>query len=164
MLSRLSILALLTAGLSPLAAQQDCASLTRLNLPHTTIVSAAIASEGRVPPTAASTNAAPVIAPPHCAVQAVTRPTKDSEIRFDRDCEVAAMTAFSALDHWKFRRRDRIFGQRLLIPVAGTGYPLLAAKSESRNQPEAQATRILFATISAIPGGFRRNHRGSARE
>src|SRR5215475_13573021 len=83
MLSRLSILALLAAGLRPLASQQDCASLTRLNLPHTTIISAAIASEGRVPPPAASTNAAPLIAAAHCAVQAVTRPTEDSEIRFE---------------------------------------------------------------------------------
>ena len=54
----------------PLEAQQPCESLTNLKLPHTTITSAT---------SVAATNAIPA----HCAVQAVTRPTSDSVIKFE---------------------------------------------------------------------------------
>ena len=83
MLTRLGLVSLLAAALHPLAAQQACAGLTTLMLPRTTIASAAVAPEGPVPGPPGIGNAAPVIAPAHCAVQAVMRPTSDSEIRFE---------------------------------------------------------------------------------
>jgi feruloyl esterase len=79
MLIRLSISALLATVFHTLAAQEPCSSLKGLSLPHTTITSAAFVAEGPVPTSAANAN--PVTAPAHCAVQAITRPTKDSEIR-----------------------------------------------------------------------------------
>jgi feruloyl esterase len=83
MQTRLSIFTVLAATLHPVASQQLCANLTSLVLPHTTISSAVAAAEGRVTPPVANANAAPVIAPARCAVQAIMRPTKDSEIRFE---------------------------------------------------------------------------------
>ena len=56
---------LLLAAIPQLLADQACASLSGLSLPHTTIVSAVSAPE----------------APARCEVQAIARPTKDSEIR-----------------------------------------------------------------------------------
>lgn len=60
--------ALLLVAVEPLVAQPACANLAALSLPRTTITSAVLA------PATAS-------APAHCVVQAITRPTKDSEIR-----------------------------------------------------------------------------------
>jgi hypothetical protein len=54
----------------PAAAQQTCESLTALKLPHTAVTSAV------------STAAVRDI-PPHCDVQAVSRPTGDSEIKLE---------------------------------------------------------------------------------
>jgi feruloyl esterase len=54
----------------PVAAQQSCESLAGLRLPHATIA-------------AATSVAATASIPAHCAVQAVTRPTSDSEIKFE---------------------------------------------------------------------------------
>src|ERR1700729_4272582 len=51
-------------------AQQPCESLASLKLAHTTVTSATSA--------AATANV-----PAHCAVQAIARPTSDSEIRFE---------------------------------------------------------------------------------
>ena len=56
--------------IGPMAAQQTCESLAALKLPHTSI-------------TAASSVAATAAIPAHCAVQAITRPTSDSEIKFE---------------------------------------------------------------------------------
>src|SRR5580700_2395510 len=53
-----------------LFAQQPCEGLTKLNLPHTTVTSAA------------SVAATPTI-PAHCDVKATARPTSDSEINFE---------------------------------------------------------------------------------
>ena len=83
MLPRPSILALLAAvaAIHPLAAQQqrqDCSALIGLSLPHTTITSTTAVAEGPVPPAPAT-----LIAPAHCAVEAITRPTKDSEIHLE---------------------------------------------------------------------------------
>jgi feruloyl esterase len=69
MFTRLFACALLLAAIEPLFAQQACSSLSALSLPHTTITSAVSAPEGTMPA--------------HCEVQAITRPTKDSEIRFE---------------------------------------------------------------------------------
>jgi hypothetical protein len=80
MVARLWAGVLLLAAMHPLLAQQQCAALSALNLPHTTITSAAMVPEGAIAPAGAG-NAAAVIAPAHCAVQAITRPSKDSEIR-----------------------------------------------------------------------------------
>jgi hypothetical protein len=53
-----------------LAAQQTCESLASLKLPHTSITSAvAVAATAAIPA--------------HCAVEATTRPTSDSEIKFE---------------------------------------------------------------------------------
>jgi feruloyl esterase len=84
-LARLLIIpALLMTVFHPLAAQQACSSLRGISLPHTTITSAAIVAEGPVTaPAANSAGAPPVIAPGHCAVQAITNPTRDSEIHFE---------------------------------------------------------------------------------
>jgi hypothetical protein len=80
MLTRLFTGALLLASIEPLVAQQACSGLSALSLPHTTITSAVSAPEGAIP-SAGPGNAALVTAPAHCDVQAVARPTKDSEIR-----------------------------------------------------------------------------------
>jgi len=53
-----------------LAAQQPCESLVKLTLPHTSITSAAVV-------------AATTAIPAHCDVKTITRPTSDSEIRFE---------------------------------------------------------------------------------
>ena len=68
MLSRFFAGALLLVAVKPLLAQQACSSLSALSLPHTTITSAVVVPEGTA-------------APARCEVQAITRPTKDSEIR-----------------------------------------------------------------------------------
>ena len=59
-----------------LALAMTCESLTGLQLPHTTITSAATVAAGPLSDTVA------VIGPARCEVKAVTRPTKDSEIKF----------------------------------------------------------------------------------
>ncbi|MGH9645569.1 MAG: tannase/feruloyl esterase family alpha/beta hydrolase, partial [Bryobacteraceae bacterium] len=79
MLARLFGGVLLLAAVEPLLAQTECSKLSTLNLPHTTITSAALVPEGAI--TAA--RAGNVVAPARCRVQAITRPSKDSEIRFE---------------------------------------------------------------------------------
>ena len=54
-----------------------------LELPYTTIASAAVATEGPLPQPAIFGNTDPIMAPERCEVQAITRPTKDSEIRIE---------------------------------------------------------------------------------
>ena len=75
--------ALLAASVGPAVAQQVCADVARLKLPYTTITSAATAAEGPIPQPAIFGNSAPIVAPERCEVQAVTRPSKDSEIRIE---------------------------------------------------------------------------------
>ena len=84
MLCRLSIFGLVATGISmrPLSAQQACQDLVGLNLAHAAITSSVSVPEGPVGGGGRG-NATPVMAPAHCAVQAVVRPTKDSEIRFE---------------------------------------------------------------------------------
>ena len=53
-----------------LGAQQPCENLTKLELPHTTVTSAAIV-------------AGTAEIPAHCNVKATARPTSDSEIKFE---------------------------------------------------------------------------------
>ena len=74
---------LLVASVESAVAQQACADLMDLELPYTTITSAATAAEGAIPQPAIFGNTEPVIAPERCEVQAITRPTKDSEIRIE---------------------------------------------------------------------------------
>ena len=81
MLTRLFTAALLFGALEPLLAEQECSSLSALSLPHTTIVSAVNAPEGKIPSPAGFGNTASLVAPARCEVQAISRPTKDSEIR-----------------------------------------------------------------------------------
>ena len=81
MRTRLFAGALLLAALQPLLAQQTCASLSALSLPHTTIVSAVDAPEGALATPAVFGGGAPAVVPARCEVQAIARPTKDSEIR-----------------------------------------------------------------------------------
>jgi hypothetical protein len=81
MLSRYLLAACLAAAVQSAFAQQPCAELAALNLPHTTILSAVIAPEGPLQPPAGVGNTSPVVAPARCEVQAITRPGKDSEIR-----------------------------------------------------------------------------------
>jgi len=57
-------------------ALMTCESLTGLQLPHTTITSSTMVAEGPF------SNTVAVTVPAHCEVKAVTRPTKDSEIKF----------------------------------------------------------------------------------
>jgi len=81
MLIRHLAAALLVAAVQPAFAQQPCSELTALKLPHTAILSAVVVPEGPVQPLAGFGNTNPVVAPARCEVQAITRPTKDSEIR-----------------------------------------------------------------------------------
>jgi hypothetical protein len=61
---------LAAAFAATLAAQRPCDSLTTLTLPHTTITAAAVV-------------AATATVPAHCDVKATTRPSSDSEIKFE---------------------------------------------------------------------------------
>jgi len=73
-----------TVGAAPLHAQttvpaRSCESLTALQLPHLTIVTATAVSAGTAAAPAAP-GAAPLDVPAHCEVRAVSRPSLDSEI------------------------------------------------------------------------------------
>ena len=74
---------LLAASVEPARAQQACADLMDLDLPYTTITSAAMVAEGPIPRPAIFGNAGPVVAPARCEVKAIARPTTDSEIRLE---------------------------------------------------------------------------------
>jgi feruloyl esterase len=75
---------LLVASVESAVAQQVCADLIDLELPsYTTITSAAVVAEGPIPQPAVFGNTDPIVAPARCEVQAVTHPTKDSEIRIE---------------------------------------------------------------------------------
>src|SRR5271166_1907293 len=79
---RIPLASLVILGVSPLFAQQTCQGLVNLALEHATIASATAVPEGPVSGGGRG-GAAPVVAPAHCAVQGITRPTKDSEIHFE---------------------------------------------------------------------------------
>jgi len=65
-------------------AQQTCDSLINLNLPHTTIASSTVVPEKPFNASRPGLPAmAPVMLPAHCEVKAVTKPTSDSEIKFE---------------------------------------------------------------------------------
>jgi feruloyl esterase len=70
--------------LPPLAvhAQQSCESLANLKLQHATVTSAVAFPEGPVPEGANPSMPAPT-APARCVVKAVTRPSADSQIKFE---------------------------------------------------------------------------------
>ncbi|MEO8466405.1 MAG: tannase/feruloyl esterase family alpha/beta hydrolase [Gammaproteobacteria bacterium] len=74
---------LLAASTGSALAQRACADLMALNLPYTTITSAAMVPEGPIPQPAIFGNANPIAAPARCEVKVTTRPTKDSEIRME---------------------------------------------------------------------------------
>jgi hypothetical protein len=71
---------LLFATIQPLLAEQTCSSLSALTPPHTTITSAVDVPEGAIRSVGPGSTA-PVVVPARCEVQAITRPSKDSEIR-----------------------------------------------------------------------------------
>jgi hypothetical protein len=77
----LASLVFLGVSAAPLFAQQTCQGLTNLALQHAIITSATAVPEG--PLTGGRGGAAPVVAPAHCAVQGIIKPTKDSEIHFE---------------------------------------------------------------------------------
>jgi len=74
-----AIFALATVG----SAQQSCDQLMNLNLPHTSITSATLVPEGPFSASNAFGNSPPVNVPARCVVKAVSRPTSDSEIKFE---------------------------------------------------------------------------------
>lgn len=74
---------LLAASVGSAVAQQACVDLMDLELPYTAIMSAAKVPEGPIPQPAVFGNTEPGMAPERCEVQAVTRPSKDSEIRIE---------------------------------------------------------------------------------
>src|SRR5579884_1713516 len=78
---RISFAGLVVLGASaPLFAEQTCQALNSLALEHAPITSAADVPEGPVP---GARGGSPAVAPAHCAVQGIIRPTKDSEIHFE---------------------------------------------------------------------------------
>jgi feruloyl esterase len=81
MSTRLLAGALLLAAIEPALAEQACSSLSALKLPNTTIVSADNHPESAIPTPAIFGSMPPLVAPARCEVHAITRPTKDSEIR-----------------------------------------------------------------------------------
>lgn len=83
LMPRLALAGFVFLGVSsaPLFAEQTCQGLMNIALDHATITSATAAPEG--PVSGGRGGAAPVIAPAHCAVQGIIRPTKDSEIHFE---------------------------------------------------------------------------------
>jgi feruloyl esterase len=74
----------LTMGMliQTLSAQQSCESLTGLKLPHSTITSSTMISEGPVA-IAGSPGGNTVTVPARCVVKGTSRPTKDSEVKFE---------------------------------------------------------------------------------
>ncbi len=80
---RIALAGLVFLGVSsaPLFAEQSCQGLMSIALDHATITSATAVPEG--PMSGGRGGAAPVVAPAHCAVQGIIRPTKDSEIHFE---------------------------------------------------------------------------------
>ena len=79
-----AMLALVSGGRSMtiVAAQGTCESLVSLGLPHTSITSAAVVPEGPLGGGRAG-GPAPIVVPARCVVKAVTKPSSDSEIRFE---------------------------------------------------------------------------------
>jgi hypothetical protein len=73
---------LLGVTAAPLLAQQTCQGLVSLTFEHATITSAAAVPEGPVP-VPGGRGGSPPVAPAHCAVHGIIRPTKDSEIHFE---------------------------------------------------------------------------------
>ena len=69
-------------GMTIVAAQGACESLASLALPHTSITSAAVVPEGPVGGGRAG-GPTPIVVPARCVVKAVTKPSSDSEIRFE---------------------------------------------------------------------------------
>jgi Tannase and feruloyl esterase len=69
-------------GLTIVNAQGACESLVSLALPHTSITSAAVVPEGPVGGGRAG-GPTPIVVPARCVVKAVTKPSSDSEIRFE---------------------------------------------------------------------------------
>ena len=72
----------LVSGQAAGAAQGACESLASLALPHTSVTSAAVVPEGPVGGGRAG-GPAPIVVPARCVVKAVTKPSSDSEIRFE---------------------------------------------------------------------------------
>ena len=70
------------SSIATVAAQGGCESLASLALPHTSITSAAVVPEGPVGGGRAG-GPAPIVVPARCVVKAVTKPSSDSEIRFE---------------------------------------------------------------------------------
>ena len=69
-------------GLPIVVAQGACESLTSLTLPHTAITSAAVVQEGPVSGGRAG-GPPPLVLPERCVVKAVSKPSSDSEIKFE---------------------------------------------------------------------------------
>ncbi len=64
-------------------AQQPCESLAGLKLAHTAITSSIPVSEGPLSGSNGPGNSPPVVVPARCVVKGVTKPTSDSEIKFE---------------------------------------------------------------------------------
>ena len=69
-------------GMTIVAAQGACESIASLALPHTSITSAAVVPEGPVGGGRAG-GPPPIVVPARCVVNAVTKPSSDSEIKFE---------------------------------------------------------------------------------
>jgi feruloyl esterase len=69
-------------AMTVVASQAACESLASLALPHTSIASAAVVPEGPVGDGRAG-GPGPIVVPARCVVKAVTKPSSDSEIRFE---------------------------------------------------------------------------------
>jgi len=79
--TRVFVGAVFFMALNPVLAQQACSDLSALNLPYTTIESAVSIPEGPFQSPGGFGAANPNAVPARCEVQAITRPTTDSEIR-----------------------------------------------------------------------------------
>ena len=66
-----------------LSAQQPCESLAGLKLAHTAITSSIPVGEGPLSGSNGPGNSPPVVVPARCVVKGVTKPTSDSEIKFE---------------------------------------------------------------------------------
>ena len=82
MIARLFACGLLLATIRPALADPVCSSLSALSLPHTTIVSAVVVPAGTIALPAGVPNSPPVTVRARCELQAIVRPTTDSEIHF----------------------------------------------------------------------------------
>ena len=129
------------------SAQQGCENLVNLKLPYTLITSATSVPEGAAPAPAApgAPSAGPGAVPAHCEVLGVTRPSRDSNIRF-----ALWLPAASAWNGHTGRKATAV-GQVPSIP------PPLQSPCAAATPSPARTMAMKVAAAQTGPSDIRRN-------